>query len=147
MEAAETVKPVHENKAEVPSLEGPQDAIEKPIEESRPEGHTNGTEETADDKSLKEKEPEKNSGKEPENSKQDEPSERVKEGQRYNDRNRGGRGRGDRGIRGGRGGRGNYQDRPFKKNNIKSDLTSQQESSDSVAIRKQVGTAQQGTFD
>ena len=51
-------------------------------------------------------------------------------GDRYE---RGGRGRG-------RGGRGAYMGRPSR-HNIKSDLTTQEESDDPVAIRKQVGSA------
>lgn len=57
------------------------------------------------------------------------PSQRVQEGRSYNSRHT------DRG-RGGRGGSQNDRDR--YKHNIKSDLTSQEESSDPVAIRKQV---------
>ena len=60
-------------------------------------------------------------------------SKNVQEGRAWNnrDQDRGPRGRGW-GGRNGRGGRGDY------KGNIKSDLTSQEESSDPVAIRKQV---------
>lgn len=50
------------------------------------------------------------------------PSKRVQEGQRWNNRNRDGP--------------------DSKKNNIKSDVTSQEESSDPVAIRKQVSNLQ-----
>ncbi|KAL6719876.1 hypothetical protein ACLMJK_001797 [Lecanora helva] len=53
------------------------------------------------------------------------PSKRVREGQRWNDRN-------DRPPRY------NKYDRSDKKRNIKSDFTSQKESSDPIAIRKQV---------
>ena len=55
---------------------------------------------------------------------QDSPSERVQEGQRWNNRYRKQYG--------------NQEDRPCKKHNNKADLVSQQESSDPFAIRKQV---------
>lgn len=149
METEEAIKPVVESKPEVPSLEDTQDVIGKLIDESRPEEHTNGTKEAGTEKISEGKEVEKSNDPRSEESKQDEPSDRVKEGQRYNNRNRGGQGnRGDRGGRGGRG-RGHdrgYQDRPSRRNNIKSDLTSQQESSDPIAIRKQVGQIFKGLF-
>ncbi|KAL8988901.1 MAG: hypothetical protein Q9177_002092 [Variospora cf. flavescens] len=56
-----------------------------------------------------------------------EPSERVREGQKWNNRDRGGRGRGKSGK--------NFT---HYRENYKSDLTAQEESSDPVAIRKQV---------
>ncbi|KAI4096302.1 MAG: hypothetical protein LQ344_001128 [Seirophora lacunosa] len=60
-----------------------------------------------------------------------EPSERVKEGQKWNNRDRGGRGRGRGRARSGK-------DLENFRKNYKSDLTAQEESSDPVAIRKQV---------
>ena len=58
------------------------------------------------------------------------PSKNVQEGRAWNNRDRGRGGRG-------RGGYGDYPKSSFK-HNIKSDLTTQEESSDPVAIRKQV---------
>lgn len=142
MEVKDAVKPESESKAEAPSLEATQDAIGKLIEESRPEEQTNGTKAAQDDSVTKAKEVQKSDDPDAEKPMNEEPSERVKEGQRYNNRHRGGQGhRGDRGGRGCRG-RGNdrgFQDRSSRRDNIKSDLISQQESSDPVAIRKQVG--------
>ncbi len=135
MEVENAMKPELEEKADVPSLDDAQDAVGKLIEESRPEEHTNCTKETADNTTSIVEKDEKGSDQEPEKTKE-ETSKRVKEAQRYNNRDRGGRGQG-RGRNDDRG----YRDRPNRKNNIKSDLTSQQESSDPVAIRKQVGTA------
>lgn len=66
-------------------------------------------------------------------------SKNVQEGRAWNNRDRdrghGGRGRGGRDRRGGRD---NNDSRDSYKRNIKSDLTTQEESSDPVAIRKQV---------
>lgn len=68
-------------------------------------------------------------------------SKKVQEGRAWNNRDRGrnDRGRGGRGGRGSRGGRADYHNPPNKyKHNIKSNMTMQEESSDPVAIRKQV---------
>ena len=58
------------------------------------------------------------------------PSKNVEEGRAWNNRDRGRGGRG-------RGGRGDYP-KSSSRHNIKSDVTTQEESSDPVAIRKQV---------
>lgn len=130
MTVEEEVKPANADQGGVPSLDQSQDAIEKLIEESKPESQTNGTEVALNGKSpvspaeqedKKRKEPEKESPR------QDGPSKRVREGQKWNDRPRKQYG--------------NQNDRPNKRHNNKSDLVSQQESSDPVAIRKQVCTS------
>lgn len=107
------------------------DEAKKMLEELSGEGATNGTSASKSEPAEKEA----NGTTEEKNHKSDD-----KRG-RSPDYRRGGRGdRGDRGDRGGwrgrgRGrGRGGYDNR----NNIKSDLTTQEESDDPVAIRKQV---------
>jgi lupus La protein len=72
----------------------------------------------------------------------DSSAQKKDDGNKSSERRRGDRfdrgGRGGRGGRGrGRGGRGDYSPR-VTRNNIKSDLTTQEESDDPVAIRKQV---------
>lgn len=106
---------------ELPSTDDVDKAIEK-VEASKQQKEEGTSKdvvvETAGHEIAKEKSEDTKSAKK-------EPSERVKEGQRWNNRDRNGRG--------GRPG--------TKKNfshNYKSDLTSQEESSDPVAIRKQV---------
>ena len=71
-----------------------------------------------------------------------EPSKRVQEAQAYNNRDRDhDRGRGRARGRGGRSRGNNFNRGPSYKHNIKSDMTSQEESSDPVEIRKQVQLA------
>ena len=71
-----------------------------------------------------------------------EPSKRVQEARAYNNRDRDhDRGRGRARGRGGRSRGNNYNRGPSYKHNIKSDMTSQEESSDPVQIRKQVQLA------
>ena len=127
MEGEEANGSVNQDQAEVPSLDQSQDAIEKMIEEAKAESQTNGTEAASKETSPKSpieqedkmpKEPEKESPR------HDEPSKRVREGQKWNDRPRKQFG--------------NQNDRPHKKHNNKSDLVSQPESRDPDAIRKQV---------
>ena len=134
MEVEKAVELANEDKAAVPSLEDARDVIGKLIEESRPKEDTDSPIESTGDKVADGKRTENDKEGESEQISKEEPSERVKEAQCYNNRDRGSRGRGR--------GRGNdrpYQDRYNRKNNIKSELTSQQESSDPAAIRKQVG--------
>lgn len=127
MEVKEATKPASQDQAEVPSLDQSQDAIEKMIEEAKPESQTNGTEAASNGASPKSPlEHEEKMHKEPEKKspKHDEPSKRVREGQKWNDRPRKQFG--------------NQNDRPHKRHNNKSDLVSQPESRDPDAIRKQV---------
>lgn len=101
-------------------LEGEADV--KPTTQEKPEEKTNGT--TKDD----DKENDDAQDRSPDRRRSD---RNDRDG--YRGRGRGGGGRGGRGGRGGHfGGARNYAD------NIKSDLITQEESSDPVAIRKQV---------
>ena len=130
MEVEEATKPANEAQVETPSLGQSQDAIERLIEESKPESQTNGAEATSNGKSPErtvEQEDKKRKEPEREGSRPDGPSKRIREGQKWNDRPRKQYG--------------NPNDRPHKRHNNKSDLVSQPESSDPVAIRKQVCTS------
>lgn len=127
MEAEKAAEPANEDQAGAPSLDQSQGIIEKLIEESKPESQASGTEAVSNQKSPKS--PVEQGGKKPkepekESPKQDGPSNRVREGQKWNDRSRKPHG--------------NQNDRPHRRHNNKSDLLSQQASSDPVAIRKQV---------
>jgi len=108
------------------------DDAKKMLEELSGEGATNGTAEKSDEKPA-EKDTNGTSEEKPEDD--DEKRDRSPEYRRNNrgDRDRG-RGRG----RGGGRGRGSYGGGRDTRNNIKSDLTTQEESDDPVAIRKQV---------
>ena len=126
MEPEEAAKPVSEATEQAPSLSETSKAVEELIDEARPIEQTNGTK-LADDNKKAENGDENRKVSNDERPRQAQPSKRVQEGQRYNNRIRGEK---------------NY-DRPhqrkFDQRNIKSDPTSLQESSDPVAIRKQVG--------
>lgn len=106
-----------------PQKEDVKDAGAGSIPESGAEKHTNGENATSDQKSVEEQPEKETKSLENDTSREEKPSKRVREGQRWNERPR------------------KYDNKhertPFKKN-YKSDLTSQEESSDPVAIRKQV---------
>ena len=131
METEEATKPSNEDQSEVPSLDQSKKAIENLIEESKAENQTNGTETASNGKSPKnpvEQEDKKRKESEKESPRRDDgPSKRVREGQKWNDRPRKHYG--------------NQNDRSHKRRNNKADLVSQEESSDPVAIRKQVCTS------
>lgn len=127
MGVEEATKPANGDQAEVPSLDQSQNAIERLIEESKPESQTNGAEAASTGKSPKSPvnlEEKVRQQSEKEGPREDGPSKRVREGQKWNDRPRKQYG--------------SRNDRPHKRHNNKSDLVSQQESSDPDAIRKQV---------
>ena len=131
METEEVTKPSNEDQSEVPSLDQSKNAIENLIEESKAENQTNGAETASHGKNPKnpveqEDEKRKESGKESPR-RDDGPSKRVREAQKWNDRPRKHYG--------------NQNDRPYKRHNNKANLVSQEESSDPVAIRKQVCTS------
>lgn len=130
MEAEEATKPVSGATEETPSLSETTKAVEELIDEARPAQQTNGTKLSEDDQKPEDGDDNRKASND-EEPRQDQPSKRVQEGQRYNNRPRGGRD--------------NNRPHPkrFDKKNIKSDLTSLQESSDPVAIRKQVGASLQ----
>jgi len=137
MEVEKAIDPVNEDKGGVPTLHRTPDTIGDLINEAKEEAeaHTNGTRDTANRGDSVEKKSEETASPENDTASDDKPSERVREGQRWNDRPRKYENKNDR--------------KPYKydnkhdqaqyKKNIKSDLTSQHESSDPVAIRKQVG--------
>lgn len=127
MEAEEVTNHANGDQAGVPSLDESQNAIERLIEESKPESQMNGNEAASTGKSSTspvDGEEKTRQESEKEGPKQDEPTKRVREGQKWNDRPRKQYG--------------NQNDRPHKRHNNKSDLVSRQESSDPDAIRKQV---------
>ena len=131
MGGEEAIKPENGDQAGAPSLEESQDKVEGLTKESQSEKQTTSTEAASNEKSPKiSKNQEEQLGEnheqpEKESPAQGGPSKRVREGQRWNDRPR-------RQY-------GNQDGRPSKGHNNKSDLVSQQESSDPIAIRKQVG--------
>ena len=132
MATEEATKPSKEDQSEVPSLDQSKNTIENLMEESKAENQTNGTETASNAKRPKspveqEDKKRKESGKESP-SRDDGPSKRVREGQKWNDRPRKHYG--------------NQNDRPYKRHNNKANLVFQEESSDPVAIRKQVCTSQ-----
>lgn len=127
MEVEEATRPANQDQAEVPSLDQSKNAIEKLIDDAKSESQTNGTEAAlkgTSPKSPKEQEEKMHKETEKESPRHDEPSKRVREGQKWNDRPRKQYG--------------NQNDRPYKKHNNKSDLVSQPESRDPDAIRRQV---------
>ena len=134
MEVEEATKATDEVQAEVPSLEESRDTAEDMIKgsESQSENQTNSIEAATNGTSPKspknpeEQEDEKHKQPKKEGPSQNGPSKRVREGQKWNDRPRKQYG--------------NQDERPRKRHNNKSDLVSQHESSDPVAIRKQVRT-------
>lgn len=127
MEGKEVTKSANGDQAEVPSIGQSTDTKEGLTEESKSEIQTNNTEAASNGKSPKSP-AEQEDGKRKENEKKSpthgRPSEKVREGQRWNDRPR--KQYGD------------HNDRFPKRHNNRSNLTSQKESSDPVAIRKQV---------
>ena len=130
METEGATKPMHGSTEETPSLSETSKAVEELIDDAKAAQETNGTKQSEDEK----KPEDGNDNSKPSNEeepRQDQPSKRVQEAQRYNNRPRGDR----------------NNNRPhvkrFDKKNIKSDLESLQESSDPVAIRKQVGASLQ----
>ena len=134
METEEAMKPASADNEKVTSSTDTKDAIERLIEESEPAEQTNGTKETMNEEiSKKEDTEDKSKEFKDEKSGQGQPSKRVQEGQKWNERprNKDGSRNSDRPYN-------RYGNKPFKRNN-KSDLTAQEESSDPVAIRKQVG--------
>ena len=106
-------------------------ATEDPISNSKSEIQSNGKADTTNTETSKasEEEPGKTPAKESKTD--DKPSERVREGRKWNDRPR------------------RYNDKDdrtkYKRNN-KSNLVSQEESSDPIAIRKQVGRPKVSAF-
>lgn len=130
MEVEEATTPANGDQAGALLLDQSQDAIESLIEESKSERQMNGTDAASNGESPESPvklEDKKRKETEKENPRQDGPSKRVREGQKWNDRPR---------IQ-----YSNQSDRPHKRHNNKSDLVSQQESSDPAAIRKQVCTS------
>ena len=108
--------------AEKPAVDRTAEAVGDLISEHERKSPANNTTDGADaNVSPEEKTEDRPKRGDKESLENDSPSKRVREGQKWNDRSR----------------RYNKNDRPVKRNN-KSDLTSQQESSDPVAIRKQV---------
>ncbi len=130
MEAEEASKPVSGPTEETPSLSETAKAVEELIDDAKPTVQINGTKHPEDDKKS-ENGDESRKASNDEERRQDQPSKRVQEGQRYNNRPRGDRNNN------------RPHPRKFDKKNIKSDLTSLQESSDPVAIRKQVSASLQ----
>ena len=126
MEAEEAAKPVSGTTEETPSLSETSKTVEELLEEARPVEQTNGTKPPEGDKNPENGDDNRKISND-EQPQQNQPSKRVQEGQRYNNRPRG-----DRKHK-------TPYPRKFDQRNIKSDLTSLQESSDPVAIRKQVG--------
>ena len=129
MATAEAVTPNGAAAEEARPLNDSTDAAKELIDEPKPTEQTNGDKGHENKKSA-ENQNEENTSVAPKNekSRQDEPSKRVQEGQRYNNRARFDK-------------NGNKsQQKKYDRKNIKSDLTSLQESSDPVAIRKQVGS-------
>ena len=126
---AQSAEDVKKMLAELEGEAQTKDTAEAPAADSKPEEQTNGasTETKAETAEVNE-------------NKKVEISAHNRRADRDSD-DRGRRGRSDRGGRGGRGnfrgGRGGPNTRSHR-DNIKSDLTSQEESSDPVAIRKQV---------
>ena len=129
METEEATKAANGDQAGVPTLDQSHDAVERLVEESEPESQTNSTEAALNGENPDgplDQEDKKPKALEKESPRQDGPSKKVREGQKWNDRPRKQYG--------------NQNDRPHTRHNNKSDLISQQESSDPVAIRKQVCT-------
>ena len=130
MESEEAAKPVSGATEQAPSLSETSKAVNELIDEARHVEQTNGTKHLNDDKKPEDGDDNRKTATD-EQPEQDQPSKRVQEGQRYNNRPRG-----DRKYH-------NPSLRKYDPKNIKSDFTSLQESSDPVAIRKQVGASPQ----
>ena len=127
MEGEEVPKSTNGDQAAVSSLSQSQDTIEKLPQEPKSEDQTNDTEETSTAKSPVKQEDKAREEFEKKSPTQTGPSKNVREGQKWNDRPR--KFHSDQ------------KQRPQKWHNNKSDLLSQKESSDPVAIRKQVRTS------
>ena len=112
------------DQAEASLIGQPPETCDKPNEGSNVEIQTDRTEKALLAENPVGQQDKKREEPKIESPREDRPSKRVREGQRWNDRPRKQYG--------------NQKDRPHKGHNNKSDLTSQQESSDPVAIRKQV---------
>lgn len=133
MEAVEDTKGVSEGKVDGLLADTPQDTVQTTVKDSTAEGQSNDdvTQATTGDKGKElSATNETESGDKihisaHEKAREGQDSSRVKEAQRWNNRDRE------------RGGQGHQINKKFHRNN-KSDLTSQAESSDPVAIRKQV---------
>ena len=122
MEVEKTAAQANGDAEEKPAVDRNKDAVGDLISESKTKSLADDTIDGADAKILPKENADDNPKGDDKGSLGDEkPSKRVREGQKWNDRSR----------------RYNKNDRPIKRNN-KSDLTSQEESSDPVAIRKQV---------
>ena len=126
----EATKPVSGATEETPSLGETSKAVEELIGDAKDAHQANGTKHSKDDKKPEDGDDNRKAFKD-EEPRKDQPSKRVQEGQRYNNRFRGDRNNS------------RPHPRKFDKKNIKSDLESLQESSDPVAIRKQVGASLQ----
>lgn len=124
MEAANAVDPANGEETRVPPVDHVEGAIGDLTNDHKLDAQSNSKIDIADAKSLNGNSENKNKSAEKEPTTEDKPSQRVQEGQRWNDRPRRFN---------------NTNDRTIYKRNNKSDLTSQAESSDPVAIRKQVG--------
>ena len=129
MEAEGAPKPMSGGTEETPSLSETSKAVEELVDDAKL-AQTNGTKHSEDEKQPEDVKDDSKSSKEGE-PRRDQPSKRVQEAQRYNNRPRGDRNNNRPHIK------------KFDKKNIKSDLESLQESSDPVAIRKQVGASLQ----
>ncbi len=104
-----------------------QDKTETSSGKSQPGTQTNSTEAASVGKMPVEQDHKEGEEGEKQSPKQDGPSKKVREGQKWNDRPRKQYS--------------NQKDHPHKRHNNRSNLESQQESSDPVAIRKQVCTS------
>lgn len=138
MEVEKAIDHLSEDKGAVTTVNQTQDVIGDLINEAKEEAeaYIDGTKDTAIGGDSVGKELKKSDRPEIDTTSHDKSSERVREGQRWNDRPRKFDNKNDRKPYK----YGNKHDRAQYKKNIKSDLTSQQESSDPVAIRKQVGS-------
>ena len=123
MEVEKTVHHINGEGKGAEPVDRSADAIEDLIDEHKAENTPGGKNDTLKAKTLSDETEEKDKSPEKETSAEEKPSKRVQEGQKWNNRHPR---------------YNNKIDRAKYKNNIKSDLTSQIESSDPVAIRKQV---------
>ena len=126
----EATKPVSGATEEIPSLSESSKAVAELVAGAKAAQNPNGTKHSEDDKKPEDRDGNRKAPND-EKPRKDQPSKRVQEGQRYNNRPRGDRNNS------------RPHTRKFDKKNIKSDLESLQESSDPVAIRKQVGASLQ----
>lgn len=136
MEVEKTIDHLNKDKGGVTTVDQTQDVVGDMISEAKQEveAHANGTKDTTNGGDSVQKESKKSNGPENKAASDDKFSQCVREGQTWNDRPRKFDNQNDRKPYK----YGNKHGRAQYKKNIKSDLTSQQESSDPVAIRKQV---------